>query len=159
MTALIDRGASVIVLTETGTLPPDTTAALVDWVENGGTLVRFASPNLAATTVDELLPVRLRQGERALGGSLSWEEPQPIGSFPADGPFAAYRGARRRAVNRQVLADPDALREARRLGGASRRHAARHRRRARRRAASSSSTSPPIRAGRTCRSPARSSRC
>src|SRR5690349_8366170 len=53
--ALIDRGASVIVLTETGTLPPDTSAALVSWIENGGTLVRFASPNLAATTVDELL--------------------------------------------------------------------------------------------------------
>ena len=68
-------------LTETGTLPPDTTAALVEWIEGGGTLLRFASPNLAATTVDELLPVRLRQGERALGGSLSWEEPQPIGEL------------------------------------------------------------------------------
>ena len=112
MTGLIDRGASIIVLTETGTLPPETTDALLKWVQGGGTLVRFASPNLAATTVDELLPVRLRQGERALGGSLSWEEPQPIGSFPADGPFAHIAVPTDVLVNRQVLADPEALRSA-----------------------------------------------
>lgn len=111
VTGLIDRGASVIVLTETGTLPPDTTDALVQWIDGGGTLVRFASPNLAATTVDTLLPVRLRQGERALGGSLSWEQPQPIGSFPADGPFARIPVPTDVVVNRQVLADPDALRD------------------------------------------------
>ncbi len=110
--ALIDRGASIIVLTETGTLPPDSTKALLDWVEKGGTLLRFASPHLAATTVDELLPVRLRQGERALGGSLSWEEPQPIGSFPATGPFAHIPVPTDVTVNRQVLADPDTLRDA-----------------------------------------------
>jgi hypothetical protein len=109
---LIKRGASIIVLTETGTLPPDTTAALVEWVEAGGTLLRFANPNLAATTVDALLPVRLRQGERALGGSLSWEEPQPIGSFPEGGPFAQITVPQDVRVNRQVLADPEALRDA-----------------------------------------------
>ncbi len=109
---MIDRGASVIVLTETGTLPPETSDSLLKWVESGGTLVRFASPNLAATTVDELLPVRLRQGERALGGSLSWEEPQAIGSFPATGPFAHIDVPTDVVVNRQVLADPEALRSA-----------------------------------------------
>ena len=110
--ALIRRGASIIVLTETGTLPPDTNVALVEWIEDGGTLLRFASPNLAATTVDELLPVRLRQGERALGGSLSWEEPQPIGVFPAAQPFANIEVPGDVVVNRQVLADPEALRDA-----------------------------------------------
>ncbi|MBA3518554.1 MAG: DUF4159 domain-containing protein [Rhizobiales bacterium] len=110
--ALIDRGASIIILTETGTLPPDTTASLVEWVEAGGTLLRFASPNLAATAIDALLPVRLRQGEREIGGSLSWEEPQPIGSFPAAGPFAGIEVPADVRVNRQVLADPEALRDA-----------------------------------------------
>ena len=109
---LIQRGASIIVLTETGTLPPDTTAALVQWIEAGGTLLRFASPNLSATTVDALLPVPLRQGERTLGGSLSWQEPQPIGSFPAAGPFAGIAVPADVRVNRQVLADPEALRDA-----------------------------------------------
>jgi hypothetical protein len=110
--ALIRRGASIIILTETGTLPPDTTRALLEWIEAGGTLVRFASPNLAATSVDELLAVRLRQGERALGGSLSWEQPQPIGAFPDIGPFAHIGVPADVVVNRQVLADPDALRDA-----------------------------------------------
>ena len=108
--ALVKRDASIIVLTETGTLPPDTTKALTDWIQDGGTLLRFASPNLAATTVDELLPVRIRQGERALGGSLSWEEPQPIGDFPDAGPFASIEVPADVLVNRQVLAEPDALR-------------------------------------------------
>ena len=112
VTGLIRRGASIIVLTETGTLPPDTTEALVKWVQDGGTLLRFASPNLAATTIDALLPVRLRQGERALGGSLSWEEPQPVGDFPDVSPFAHIDVPEDVRVSRQVLADPDALRDA-----------------------------------------------
>jgi hypothetical protein len=156
--ALIQRGASIIVLTETGTLPPDTTEALLGWVEAGGTLLRFASPNLAATTVDALLPVRLRQGERALGGSLSWEEPQPVGSFPDAGPFSRIAVPEDVRVNRQVLADPEALRDAQvwaelrdgtplvtRPPGA--------------RAASCCSTSPRTHAGRTCRSRVPSSTC
>ena len=109
---LIDRGASIIVLTETGTLPPETSERLVRWVESGGTLLRFASPSLAATTMDELLPVRLRQGERALGGSLSWQEPQPIGTFPPASPFAHVAVPPDVRVERQVLADPEALRDA-----------------------------------------------
>jgi hypothetical protein len=110
--ALIERGASIVVLTEIGTLPPETTAKVVEWVNGGGTLLRFASPNLAATTDEELLPVRLRQGERALGGSLSWEEPQPIGDFPDAGPFAGLAVPADVRINRQVLADPSGLREA-----------------------------------------------
>jgi hypothetical protein len=109
---LIDRGASIVVLTETGTLPPETSERLVRWVESGGTLLRFASPSLAATTVDALLPVRLRQGERALGGSLSWQEPQPVGAFPPAGPFAHIPVPPDVRVERQVLADPEALRDA-----------------------------------------------
>jgi hypothetical protein len=112
ITALIRRGASIIVLTEIGTLPPDTSQALLNWVRGGGTLLRFASPNVAATTVDELLPVRLRQGERALGGSLSWEEPQPIGAFPPASPFSHIPVPEDVRINRQVLADPGALRDA-----------------------------------------------
>lgn len=104
---IVKRGASVMVLTETGNLPPETAAAVTKWVEAGGTLVRFASPNLAAG--GGLLPVRLRQGERALGGSLSWQEPQPIGAFPAAGPFASIAVPKDVRINRQILAEPEAL--------------------------------------------------
>ena len=38
----------------------------------------------AAGNDDELLPVRLRLGERSMGGALSWTTPQPVTEFPAD---------------------------------------------------------------------------
>jgi hypothetical protein len=116
--ALIDRGASIIVLAETGSLQPATTERLVDWVSAGGTLVRFASPSLAGAE-DALLPAPLRQGERALGGSLSWEEPQAIGSFSPTGP-ARHQGG---AAGARRSAGPARRRC---LGRADRRDTARH---------------------------------
>ena len=50
-------------------------------------LIRFAGPRLAAANDDDLVPVRLRRGGRVLGGSLSWEQPQKLGSFSREGPF------------------------------------------------------------------------
>ncbi|MFC6491280.1 RNA-binding protein, partial [Nitratireductor sp. GCM10026969] len=54
-----------------------------------------------------LLPVRLRTGERSLGGTLSWSEPQPVDQFPP-GPFSDLTPPRDVTVNRQVLAEPSA---------------------------------------------------
>ncbi|HSG95833.1 MAG TPA: DUF4159 domain-containing protein, partial [Afifellaceae bacterium] len=105
---LIDRRASMIVLTATGNLPPETGERLRAWINAGGTLVRFASPRLAASDAS-LLPVPLREGERALGGSLSWAEPQAIGSFAETGPFAAIEIPRDVRISRQILADPNGL--------------------------------------------------
>ncbi len=109
--SLMERGVSVIVLTDTGTLLPDTVNNLVAWMNAGGTLVRFASPSLA-DSAQSLLPVRLREGERALGGSLSWQEPQLIGRFSPDSPFASITVPDDVLINRQILADPQGLAEA-----------------------------------------------
>ena len=38
------------------------------WIEDGGVLVRFAGPRLAAAD-DDLVPVKLRRGGRTLGGA------------------------------------------------------------------------------------------
>jgi hypothetical protein len=108
LAGLIDRRASMIVLTETGNLPPQTGEKLLAWINAGGTLVRFASSRLAASDAT-LLPVPLREGERALGGSLSWAEPQAIGEFAETGPFAAIEIPRDVRINRQILADPNGL--------------------------------------------------
>ena len=108
LAGLIDRRASMIVLTETGNLPPETGEKLRAWINAGGTLVRFASPRLAASDAS-LLPVPLREGERALGGSLSWAEPQAIGEFAESGPFATIEIPRDVRINRQILADPNGL--------------------------------------------------
>ncbi|MCB1489779.1 MAG: DUF4159 domain-containing protein [Bauldia sp.] len=103
---LIDAGASVIVMADIGTLPADVEKSVAAWVADGGTLVRFAGPHLAAAT-DALIPVRLRQGDRALGGSLTWQEEQPLASFSENSPFAGMTVPDDVLIKRQVLAEPD----------------------------------------------------
>ena len=105
---LLDQKPAMIVMADVGTLPDAAHERLVEWVDEGGTLVRFAGSRLAAAGADdELLPVRLRLGERALGGALSWTEPQPVTEFPDTGPFAGLAPPLEVSVSRQVLAEPD----------------------------------------------------
>ncbi|HEU5272283.1 MAG TPA: DUF4159 domain-containing protein [Xanthobacteraceae bacterium] len=96
----------MIILADVGTIAPEERAALAHWVEDGGVLVRFAGPRLAAAD-DELVPVKLRRGGRILGGSLSWEKPQPLAAFAREGPFAGMTVPNDVTVTRQVLAEPD----------------------------------------------------
>ncbi|MCV0397420.1 MAG: DUF4159 domain-containing protein [Rhizobiaceae bacterium] len=104
---ILQQKPAMIVMADVGTLPDEAHQALVDWVEGGGTLVRFAGSRLAAAEHDEdLLPVRLRTGERSLGGTLSWTEPQPIVGFPDTGPFSGLPAPSEVTVTRQVLAEP-----------------------------------------------------
>ena len=104
---LIAMKPAMIVMADVGTLPDAAQTALVEWLEGGGTLVRFAGSRLAAADHDEeLLPVRLRTGERTLGGALSWTEPQPVAQFPATSPFADLDAPSEVSVVRQVLAEP-----------------------------------------------------
>jgi hypothetical protein len=103
---LIEGGASIIVMADIGNLTADAEDIVAKWVQNGGTLVRFAGPRLAAAT-DKLIPVTLRHGDRVLGGSLSWQTPQPLASFSDKSPFAGLAVPDDVLVRRQVLAEPD----------------------------------------------------
>ncbi|MFZ2103240.1 MAG: DUF4159 domain-containing protein, partial [Oricola sp.] len=106
--ALVAQGPAVIVMADIGVLPDAASKALSEWIDKGGTLLRFAGPRMAATAdADPLLPVKLRLGERTLGGTLSWTEPQPVAPFPASGPFGGLDAPREVTVNRQVLAEPE----------------------------------------------------
>jgi hypothetical protein len=104
---LLANNPSVIIMADIGRLPQETYEPLQRWIANGGTLIRFAGPRLAAAPADDpLVPVTLRQGERALGGALSWAEPQPLADFPNFGPFAGMPKPTDVTVKRQVLAEP-----------------------------------------------------
>ncbi|MDZ7603017.1 MAG: DUF4159 domain-containing protein, partial [Hoeflea sp.] len=106
---LLAQSPAVIVMADIGVLPDDVGAPLNEWIERGGTLIRFAGPRLAAGTSDDpLTPVLLRKGERELGGAMSWIEPQPLASYPSTGPFAGLPAPRDVTVSRQVLAEPTA---------------------------------------------------
>ena len=98
---------SIIVMADIGRVPAAAEKALEDWIRDGGTLVRFAGPRLATAPADDpLIPVRLREGERALGGSMSWASPQPLDAYPESSPFHGLTAPEGVLVNRQVLAEP-----------------------------------------------------
>ncbi len=104
---LLEQKPSVVIMADIGKLPAETEKILSDWVNSGGTLIRFAGPRLAGSSeVDPLLPVTLRKGERSLGGALSWKESQPVAAFPENGPFAGLPTPQDVTVTRQVLAEP-----------------------------------------------------
>ncbi|MGO8909621.1 MAG: DUF4159 domain-containing protein [Bradyrhizobium sp.] len=108
ITQFLDQKLPMIVLADVGTLSPEIRERINAWIEQGGVLVRFAGPRLAQAD-DDLVPVKLRRGGRSLGGSLTWEKPQHLASFAADGPFAGLVVPKDITINRQVLAEPDAV--------------------------------------------------
>ena len=104
----LDQKLPMMVLADVGTLSPELRERIDAWIERGGVLVRFAGPRLAQAD-DDLVPVKLRRGGRSLGGSLTWEKPQHLAAFAADSPFAGLAVPKDVTVNRQVLAEPDAV--------------------------------------------------
>lgn len=83
--------------------------ALEEWVQQGGLLIRFAGPRMAASDRlgdEALLPVRLRQGGRDIGGALSWGQPRRIAPFDVNGPFAGLAIADDITIRAQLLPEP-----------------------------------------------------
>ncbi|MFO1039422.1 MAG: DUF4159 domain-containing protein [Geminicoccaceae bacterium] len=102
---LLDGALSMIVLPDTGIVEPEIRARLDKFMDDGGLIVRFAGSRLAASG-DTLVPVRLRSGDRMLGGVLSWEQPLALAPFDPQGPFAGLTPPADARVSRQVLAEP-----------------------------------------------------
>ncbi|QHI95873.1 DUF4159 domain-containing protein [Aristophania vespae] len=104
---------SVILATD-GSLSSDTASEKVlNWVQNGGILIRFAGPILGKSTAQILSPtqkalitVPLRQGERTLGGSMSWSTPQNLAPFPPNSPLYGLTVAKDVSVKKQLIAEP-----------------------------------------------------
>jgi hypothetical protein len=103
----IDQHLPMMILADVGNIAADVRERLSTWVDDGGVLVRFAGPRLAAAD-DDLVPVKLRRGGRILGGSLSWEQPQQLSTFSRESPFNGMPVPSDVTVTRQVLAEPDA---------------------------------------------------
>jgi hypothetical protein len=102
----IEQHLPMMILADVGNVAAEARARLNNWVDEGGVLVRFAGPRLAAAD-DDLVPVKLRRGGRILGGSLSWEQPQQLTAFSHDSPFNGMPVPNDVTVTRQVLAEPD----------------------------------------------------
>jgi hypothetical protein len=103
---LLAQPLSVLILSDRP-LGPELDA-VTRFVQRGGLLIRFGGP-LTAESPDPLLPVRLLQQDRSLGGALSWNKPEHLAPFPATSPFAGLVVPKDVMVSRQLLADPASL--------------------------------------------------
>lgn len=112
LTDILPANPDVIVLADVATLSGAEEEAVLDWVEKGGMLLRFAGPRLAASDVsrdaeDPLMPVRLRAGGRTVGGAMSWGEPKALAPFTEESPFFGLPVPDDVTINSQVMAQPD----------------------------------------------------
>jgi hypothetical protein len=105
VTRFLGQHLPMLILADVGNVA-EAIEHLNKWIDNGGVLVRFAGPHLAAAD-DNLVPVKLRRGGRILGGSLSWDKPQQLAGFSREGPFNGMPVPKDVTVTRQVLAEPD----------------------------------------------------
>ena len=105
LSSLLEGRYAVIVVPDAAGATPEQEEAMADWVQQGGMLIRFAGPRLAESGTAPL-PVEIRRGGRALGGALSWSQPQRLASFPPSSPFAGLEIPDDVRVTRQVLAEP-----------------------------------------------------
>ena len=109
---VIPANPDVIILADVAKLTPTESDGLLEWVGKGGLLLRFAGPRLAASELsriaeDPLMPVRLREGGRSVGGAMSWGEPKTLAPFPEESPFHGLSIPDDVTVSQQVLAQPD----------------------------------------------------
>ena len=109
---VLPANPDVIVLADVATLSDGEAASISDWVANGGLLLRFAGPRVAASDIsrdveDPLMPVRLRSGGRSVGGAMSWGSPKTLALFKEGSPFFGLTVPEDVAITAQVMAQPD----------------------------------------------------
>jgi hypothetical protein len=110
-TALV-ASPDIVIFADVGRLSDIEEIQVLDWVQGGGTLVRFAGPRLIGSGLGQrqehpLLPVRLRSGGRDVGSAMSWGEPKRLRDFAETSPFFGLNIPDDVYVNSQVLAQPD----------------------------------------------------
>jgi hypothetical protein len=106
LAALISKPLSAVILPDTAAMTAGENAQLMEWVRNGGFLIRFAGPNLAANPDDPLVPVPLRYGQRSMEGAMTWEKPVKLGGIPQESPLNGLSVPKDATVTRQVLSNP-----------------------------------------------------
>ena len=103
--SVLNRSTAVLLIPDGAAPSANDRDEIAKWIERGGIAVRFAGPNLAQGT-DPLVPTRLRLGDRALGGVMSWGSPSALSEFPANSPFLGIPIPKDVRISQQVLAEP-----------------------------------------------------
>ncbi|MFK7746520.1 MAG: DUF4159 domain-containing protein [Roseobacter sp.] len=112
LTDVLPANPDVIILADVATLSPAEMEPLAAWIDEGGMLVRFAGPRVAASDIsrvdeDAMMPVRLRTGGRTVGGAMSWGEPKTLAPFRENSPFFGLQIPDDVQITSQIMAQPD----------------------------------------------------
>ena len=102
---LLSQNITTLILSDVGLLTKSDEHVVAKFLTDGGSLIRFSGPNLAAKA-DDLLPVKLRPASRNLGGAISWEKPKKIAQFEHSSPFYEFSIPDDILISRQLLAEP-----------------------------------------------------
>ena len=130
MPELLQQPLSLLVMADTGHIEPERAGQAGCVAGSRRRPAALRRPKLAAGA-DDLVPARLRAGDRILGGALSWSEPLTLAPFPPDSPFAGPRRQRRRQGEPAGVGGARPRPRCGHDGLARRRHPAGHRRPAR----------------------------
>ncbi len=103
---LANTNVSALILPDSTALNMEEQDLLFDWVAKGGVLIRFAGSNLAADIEDDLLPVELRYGQRAMSGAMTWGKPLHIADISEASPLYGIPVPENVVIAQQVLANP-----------------------------------------------------
>ena len=112
---LLARELAVLILADPGHIDAAEQRTLDKWLRDGGLILRFAGPKLADNPEDPeaasdglapLLPVKIRRGDRVIGGTLSWSRPAQLAPFEEGSPFFGLTVPTDVSIRRQVLAQP-----------------------------------------------------
>ncbi|WP_019222341.1 DUF4159 domain-containing protein [Bartonella rattaustraliani] len=105
---LLQQNPSVFIMGDIVNMSEEAEKKLSAFVNQGGTLIRFAGEKLStAEQYDSLLPVRLRPGKRLLGSLMSWTKPQKLAPFTKNSLFFGLPFPEDVTVSRQILAEPN----------------------------------------------------
>lgn len=104
---LVRDQLAVMIMTDSAMIGSATQKKIQDWIQNGGTLLRFAGPRLAeqAQEKDGLLPVEIRQGERVLGAASGGKAVRVM-PFEKGSPFYGIKVPDNIVIERGIMAQP-----------------------------------------------------
>ena len=100
---------SILTLIDTLPMTHEKGVKVEEWVREGGVLLRFLGPRTSQITEKDkvvLLPVKLQEGDRVLGGPLSWKKSVSIAPFLENSIFSGLKTQDEIKIYRQVLASP-----------------------------------------------------
>ncbi|HRQ60096.1 MAG TPA: hypothetical protein PLO23_01035 [Alphaproteobacteria bacterium] len=108
---ILKQPVSALIMTDGAVLSEEDETQIQDWVKNGGLLLRFAGPRLAAQPDTALTPLPLRRGAEAMQGAFSGAGSSALAPFEEDSPLANLAVPENLRIKTRVMPESSALLE------------------------------------------------